>query len=181
MVVVVVVCVRVARAEDAATPKRDCSATLYAEPTFLVGVDGEGKGVQRIRGGLGFVAVGCSPTNAETYNLRLGGFLEGGSEQIGNAFSAGLEVEYSNVFDGRRLGVRAAVDPTVVRTFALGARVRGGPFVLGVEAIYSARGNGQGAAAAVLGSLGLSGRAGAIVTLGGLVLAGIVVASLTSS
>ena len=170
----IAICVtRVAHAEET----RECSSTLYAEPTLLFGVDGDGKGVSRLRAGLGFVAVGCGAQNVETYNLRVGGFLEGGSEQIGNAFSAGVEVEYSDVFDGRRFGIRAHVDPSIVRTFAIGGRVRAGSAVLGIEAIYSARGNDQGSAAAVLGSIGLSHRAGAIVTLAGVLLAGLVVAS----
>ena len=99
----------------------------------------------------------------------LGGFAQVGSEQIGDAFSKGIETEVNMPVGARgaRVGGRAYYGTANHGLYILGGGVRYRPTSsvhFGFEMIYSSRSSeGQPAAVGAFGVIGVGGKAGAVV------------------
>jgi hypothetical protein len=142
-----------------------CRSNLYLEPTLLAGATRK-SGIARLHAAAGFRYSHCPANEPEGFRLHLGLFVQVGSEEIGDAFTKGIETEFNLPFREARLGGRAYYGTANHELFIVGAgvRYRTGQVHFGFEMIYSSRSTeGQPAAVAGVAAFGVSGKAGAIV------------------
>ena len=156
------------------SPRAECRSNLYLEPTLLLGAT-RNTSVTRLHTAVGFRYSRCPTDAPESFRLHLGAFAQVGSEEIGDAFTKGIETEFNVPFREARLGGRAYYGTANHGLYIIGGgvRFRTGPMSFGLEMIYSSRSTeGQPAAVAGLAAIGVTGKAGAVVAavLGGLAL-----------
>src|SRR5687767_5157069 len=128
---------------EATGPSKPCRSNLYLEPSLLFGGSSQG-GVGRLHAAVGFRYSHCpTPTGPDGFRVMLGGFAQVGSEQIGDAFTKGIETEFNMPVGVRRarLGGRAYYGTANHGLYMIGGgvRYRPGPVHFGFEMIYSSR------------------------------------------
>ena len=106
-----------------ALQRAKCQSNLYLEPTLLVGRSRK-DGIGRLHGAGGFRYSRCPTDGPESFRVHLGFFVQVGSEEVGDAFTKGGELEYNTPFREGRIGGRAYYGTANHGLYIIGGGVR---------------------------------------------------------